>query len=123
MPTRSPHPCSQPGCPALVASGRFCDEHRHEQQARQDAERGTVAQRGYGARWQQLRRMALAAQPLCADPDGFHRQHGEVVAATDVDHIIPKSRGGQDTLDNLQCLCHQHHSRKTATEDGGYGHK
>ena len=40
---------------------------------------------------------------------------------TDADHILPRSRGGEDTLENLQGLCHTCHSRKTVREDGGWG--
>jgi hypothetical protein len=42
--------------------------------------------------------------------------------ATDVDHIIAKSKGGTDAYSNLQSLCHRCHSQKTATIDGGFGH-
>ncbi len=40
------------------------------------------------------------------------------------DHIKPH-RGSWDLFidqDNLQCLCAECHSRKTASEDGGFGH-
>lgn len=63
--------------------------------------------------------MVLAAQPLCADPFGIHGEAGEVVAATEVDHIISKAEGGRDELSNLQGLCKSCHSRKTARVDGG----
>lgn len=33
-----------------------------------------------------------------------------------VDHIVPQSRGGGDELANLQDICEQHHTRKTAAE-------
>jgi 5-methylcytosine-specific restriction enzyme A len=33
-----------------------------------------------------------------------------------VDHIIPRSRGGSDTLDNLQTLCTVCHDHKTKRE-------
>lgn len=33
-----------------------------------------------------------------------------------VDHVIPRYRGGQDILSNLQVLCSRHHNRKTQTE-------
>lgn len=44
-----------------------------------------------------------------------------VVQATDVDHIVPREQGGSDQWSNLQALCHSCHSKKTATEDGGFG--
>lgn len=42
---------------------------------------------------------------------------------TDVDHIVPH-RGDPELLydeANLQSLCHECHSKKTAREDGGFG--
>jgi predicted kinase len=56
--------------------------------------------------------MYLAAHPLCAE----HLRRGQVVMASDVDHIIPKRHGGTDDEANLQALCHACHSRKTSRE-------
>jgi 5-methylcytosine-specific restriction endonuclease McrA len=44
------------------------------------------------------------------------------VAATNVDHIVPRRRGGAD-LDptNVQAMCASCHSAKTAIRDGGFG--
>ena len=107
-------PCSAPGCPERAIKRGLCREHLRQRQQRYDDQRGTEAERGYGARWQRLRRMLLAEQPLCADPFG---QHGGYPArATDVDHILPRRAGGDDSADNLQALCHECHSRKTASE-------
>ena len=58
--------------------------------------------------------MFLRAHPLCSVDDCN-------AAATDVDHIVPLAEGGNDSAENLQTLCHSHHSRKTAIEDGGWG--
>lgn len=38
--------------------------------------------------------------------------------ARDVDHIVPKAKGGADQLDNLQALCAPCHAHKTATDAG-----
>ena len=38
-------------------------------------------------------------------------------SATDVDHIIPRSQGGSDELDNLQALCHECHKSKTSGDN------
>ena len=55
--------------------------------------------------------MVLREEPLC-------RRCGE--PATDVDHIVSRERGGEDTRENLQALCHPCHSQKTVEEDGGF---
>jgi 5-methylcytosine-specific restriction protein A len=80
-----------------------------------DAQRPSAAARGYGWQWGKLRKLVLVRQPLCQSPGCFN-------AATDVDHIIPKAKGGTDALENLQALCKPCHSRKTARRDGGFGH-
>lgn len=36
--------------------------------------------------------------------------------ATDADHIIPHSEGGDDGPGNLQALCQYHHNRKSGFE-------
>lgn len=81
--------------------------------------RGSSTERGYGYRWQQTRAGYLAKHPLCA----HCKLEGRVEPATDLDHIIPHK--GDQTLfwdrENWQGLCRMHHSRKTATEDGGFG--
>lgn len=61
--------------------------------------------------------MYLASNPLCV----VCLKDSIVRAATDVDHIMPKSQGGTDDWSNLQALCKSHHSEKTAREDGRWG--
>lgn len=80
--------------------------------------RGSSTARGYGYAWQQQRRAHLDREPLCR----VCLRSGVTTAATDVDHIVGKAKGGTDDETNLQSLCGPCHSRKTATEDGGYGH-
>lgn len=126
MPRRAARVCANPECPVLVEVGSsYCPEHEREveRQAREEYERNrlSAARRGYGARWRKLRVMVLRRQPLCQDPYGIHEEAGEVVPATEVDHIIPRRRGGDDSMENLQGLCKGCHSRKTAVEDGRWG--
>ena len=116
MPTAPPKPCRVQNCPGVSFKGGYCDEHAGLR--KKEDERPSAARRGYGHRWRKLRRMILANDPVCSDPGGIHAARGEVVVATDVDHIIPKRHGGGDGRDNLQPLCHQCHSRKTAVELG-----
>lgn len=119
MPLRAPSTCRKPGCPGLFRNGvctvcgpkRGSPEERIAQQ-KLDRERGSSASRGYGYNWRKLREIILSENPLCVEC----LKHGQVVSATDVDHIIPKRDGGGDTLENLQPLCHECHSRKTFGE-------
>jgi 5-methylcytosine-specific restriction protein A len=66
--------------------------------------------------WHRLREKQLSDEPLCRHCKAM----GIVVLATDVDHIVPIAQGGAE-LDqaNLQSLCHECHSRKTISENGG----
>ena len=112
-------PCATPGCPGLVEHERYCPACQAMVDQRDRERRGSAAQRGYNANWRRLRRMMLSEQPLCADPFGVHGE--DVVLATEVDHVIPRRRGGQDTPANLQCLCKPCHSRKTMSELRGEG--
>lgn len=113
-------PCKHPGCPELVAEGAYCEAHKSEGRG-YDSRRGSAASRGYGSNWRRLRGMVLAGCPLCADIWGVHVETGQVVLATEVDHIVPLSEGGSNRLDNLQPLCKSCHSRKTAVIDSGFG--
>lgn len=78
--------------------------------------RESASKRGYGRAWQKLRTFKLNRQPMC-EANGCWRH------ASEVDHIVPRARGGIDSYENLQSLCKTHHSQKTAREDGGFGHK
>ncbi|MBI1243774.1 MAG: HNH endonuclease [Alphaproteobacteria bacterium] len=68
--------------------------------------------RGYGWKWQQLRKSVLAEEPLCRPCHG----EGRVVAAIDVDHIVRRADGGTDDRSNLQPICTDCHKAKTAAE-------
>lgn len=123
MPPRPQKPCAALGCRALTRNPRYCDEHvglakaQAERQAAKKRESST--QRLYTYKWQKASKGFLARNPLCAE----HERQGEVVAATEVDHIIPHK--GDAAIfwnrNNWQSLCHSCHSRKTAREDGGWG--
>ena len=117
MPVKAKRPCAFPGCPRYAEVGAYCREHARQQ----EQARGSAAQRGYDARWRKIGLQVLKEHPLCADPFGIHAERGEVVLATEVDHIIPLSRGGTNDRSNLQPLCKSCHARKTALEDGGFG--
>lgn len=108
---RSPRPCSEPGCPELD-----CEIHSKRPP---DVNRPSSKDRGYNTpEWKRTRLVQLAAHPWCEAPGCWK-------TATDVDHTDgagPHGPRGHDP-DNLQSLCHRHHSIKTATQDGGFGRK
>lgn len=119
MPYAAKRPCAALGCAALVDRGRYCAQHaRKQKRGLVPDQRGrSSAALGYGAAWQRLRRSIMAGEPLCRECAG----RGRVVAAAHVDHIVPKSQGGTDDLDNLQPLCHACHTAKTNRERAAYG--
>lgn len=122
MPIRAKRPCRQPGCPGLAVKGGYCEKHQKQRPSGWKRDPAlTTTQRGYGWDWQKRRTMFLAGNPLCADPFGDHAGLGQVIPATEVDHIIPKARGGGDDDDNLQALCHACHKRKTEGEGRQFG--
>lgn len=101
-------------------SGR-CEAHKRTEQKAHDARRGTAHERGYTGAWQKARAAYLRAHPLCVK----HEARGEIVPATVVDHIVPH-RGDKALFwdsANWQPLCKRCHDIKTATEDGGLGHR
>jgi 5-methylcytosine-specific restriction protein A len=106
MPTRPLRPCTSPGCPELVKSGR-CARHLAAHYKSQDARRGSAAARGYGRRWQRIRADHLQLEPLCR----FCRAEGRTTAATEVDHIDGDSSNNAHT--NLRSACKPCHSRRT----------
>lgn len=81
-----------------------------------DAVRGTRQERGYGAEWERLRRRILERDEGLCQPC---LERGRPTVGTQVDHILPKSRGGTDDLANLQTICLACHNAKTARESQG----
>ncbi|MFK4002956.1 HNH endonuclease [Qipengyuania sp. NPDC077563] len=72
--------------------------------------------RGYGAKWGRARKAALARDQYLCQPC---RASGRITPATEVDHILPKAKGGTDHLDNLQSICTPCHINKTTRDNGG----
>jgi hypothetical protein len=109
--------CAGPGCTAITPSGRFCEKCRVVEAKRQAAARpeldswySRAAWRGsYGARGYKLRN-----SPMC-EIEGCGKW------ATDVHHKDSswKSTGDWRSFidqNNLQSLCHEHHSEITMKE-------
>jgi 5-methylcytosine-specific restriction protein A len=124
MPTRAKQVCRKAGCGRLC-DGSYCDRHQRrsgrsdegrERQRENDRRRGSSSSRGYGANWQKLRHMVLCRDPLCQLKilcDGME-------VSTEVDHIVPKKSGGDDSLENLQGACGRCHRHKTAVQDSDF---
>ena len=123
MPYAPLKPCSTPQCPARVArrNASKCaaclKEHGREDRAR----RGSSTARGYDRVWRKKARQYLAEHPVCeCELEACYEP------SVEVDHIIPFA-GIDDPLrlddDNLQALAKACHSKKTATYDGGFGHR
>jgi 5-methylcytosine-specific restriction protein A len=70
--------------------------------------------RGYGSAWQRLRAQVLGDEPLCR----MCNKAGRLRLARELDHIKPKSHGGTDERANLQPLCVECHTLKTARDKG-----
>lgn len=69
--------------------------------------------------WKKVRRAQFDHEPLCREC----RKQGRLVPAEDVDHIIQLEDGGAPLdPENLQSLCHSHHSEKTARDRLGHGY-
>jgi 5-methylcytosine-specific restriction enzyme A len=68
---------------------------------------------GYGREWRKKRAHVIRMQPICA--------MCKVKLSHHVDHITSKVTGGDESMDNLQGLCHSCHSKKTYQHDGGLG--
>jgi 5-methylcytosine-specific restriction protein A len=111
MPNRPPRPCGQPGCPALVRSGR-CAKHRR---ARPKDARPGFRRRGYGHGWEEIRAVVLRRDPTC-------KQCGRAASKVAA-HIRSKRQGGSDQVTNLRGLCLSCHARETAALDGGFGNR
>jgi 5-methylcytosine-specific restriction endonuclease McrA/shikimate kinase len=111
VPNKPLRPCRHPGCGVLTVEP-FCIRHE-ENKERSNWSTKTPKERGYGHTWVKLRKLVMLR-------DGGICQvclaKGQVKEATEVDHIIPKAKGGTDHDSNLQAICKQCHQNKTAME-------
>lgn len=103
--TSIPSFCQFPGCPVVAYGARYCPKHRATDSER---ERESSTRR-YGKNWQKLRRMVLDRDPVCTAP-------GCLEPSAEVDHIVRTTKGGDDSLENLQGLCKRCHRTKTTAE-------
>jgi 5-methylcytosine-specific restriction protein A len=97
MPTRAPRACH---CGRLQP----CPAHAR----RPWGGRPSYRQRGYSAAWDRIAAQVKREHPVCQvcgdEP---------TIAA---DHIVPKHRGGEDTIENAQAIGRRCHALKTGRE-------
>jgi 5-methylcytosine-specific restriction enzyme A len=95
--------CNHPGCRKLTKE-TYCQDHHYVPPPRKrDKFLDSQA-------WRDLRDAFVAANPYC---ESCYPQH--LVAAEDVDHILPRRTHPEMALDwnNLQSLCKTCHLEKT----------
>lgn len=116
MARRPKYPCRHRGCPALVDGPGYCPEHTGEAIGWSRVHRqGNRHQRGYGTEWDKIRARILRRDGhLCQCEDC--QTEGRPLLANEVDHRIPKSRGGTDDDANLCAINRDCHKRKTQRE-------
>lgn len=109
-------------CRRTIPAGpcEACDSKSKE---RGDRARPSSTARGYDADWRVTRAEHLRRFPYCQAGPCQRLPLARRPVATDVDHLDglgPDGPRGHDH-DNLESLCHRHHSAKTASKDGGFG--
>lgn len=81
--------------------------------------RGSRHDRGYGSGWVRLRELILKRDRyLCQCPDCLGGKL-RIREASEVDHILPKAKGGSDDPSNLRAVHPECHRRLTIRENGG----
>ena len=83
--------CNKEGCTEIVIGANYCDEHKRP--AWQGSTRATQKPPG----WQKLRLSVMLRDSKTCVYCGAQ--------ATEIDHVIPVSRGGSHSLSNLVASC------------------
>ena len=107
MPTKPKRPCSYPNCPKLT-NGRYCDEHRREENKRYEKYvRNPAVRRRYGRVWKRVRDSYVKEHPFCE----LCFENGMMKQVEEVHHKQPLSEGGTHDRENLISLCKSCHAR------------
>ena len=72
---------------------------------------------GYGSEWKRLRLQVLKRDCHICQCEAC-RKVGRVKPANEVDHIVPKAKGGTDSLSNFQAINSDCHKLKTQLDNG-----
>ena len=104
-----PRPCTNPRCGAMAVNRGRCADHQevwnHNGKTRHE--------RGYGNDWDIIRAKVLK-RDKCQCQECL--LSGIFTRASEVDHIIPKTLGGANALNNLRSLCYNCHLEKSLVE-------
>lgn len=114
MPTLPPKACSKPHCPNMQdPNGRgYCKEHMTERPRYYPSKAKQKRDRFYDTtKWRNYRHRYLMINPMC----DLCMSNQIAAEANHLDHIIPRSAGGEDFPDyqGVRGLCHSCHSRVT----------
>ena len=116
MPNLPPKPCTKAGCTAYQSTKGRCDAHQPKHNWKHTK---TRHERGYDSNWYKIRARVLKRDNhLCQCDDC--KINGIYLPANEVDHIIPKSRGGTDDYTNLMAINTECHKKKTHKESKHY---
>lgn len=117
MPTRPRYACRHPACNRPAESRGYCRDHVALSRAG-SRPRASRQARGYDRLWADVRKIQLAAFPLCQDCE----DEGRVEAAVMVDHVVPIRVAPERRLElgNLRSLCWKCHGRKSAADKAKY---
>jgi len=110
MPYKPKRPCAYPGCGRLAVREQYCAEHQKVMDKQYNQyERDPASNKRYGRAWKRIRDRYIKAHPLCEEC----QKQGKLTPAEEVHHILPLSKGGSSSADNLMALCHSCHARIT----------
>jgi 5-methylcytosine-specific restriction enzyme A len=110
MSPRAPKHCGYKGCLQIVyPTAKRCDEHNSGWKT---SPRTESSRRTGTSRWQALRTRVLQRDNHTCQVRG-PRCLG---MATEVDHVVPVSRGGADNLSNTRAVCKPCHDALTAAQ-------
>lgn len=73
--------------------------------------------RGYGTAWEKLREHILKRDRHLCQPC-LRMEPRRITAATEVDHVLAKAKGGTDADGNLQSICNPCHRAKSLADQG-----
>ena len=101
---RMPRPCLVCGEPWFES---YCEKHAPPKRG------GSADKRGSGGARRALRRQTLMRDKHTCQSCGVQDYTGRTLHA---DHVVPLSRGGENSIENLSTLCVPCHKAKTAAD-------